>query len=205
MKVQEKNKEQQILEAAEVVFVERGFANAKTTEIAKRAGVTHAMLHYYFRTKDNLFEMVFQRKFDQFVSTLLVSFDQNLPFEERLKQAIGNHFDLIAANPRLPSFIFGEIVSNDERRGVVIQALRPKVYKMKERFTNELKEEIAKGSIRPIDPVDLVLDIISLNAFLFVVQPLINDLLHLDPEQQQELIQRRREHNVEVILASLKK
>ena len=54
--------EKAILQAAEKEFLTKGLASSKTTEIAKAAGVTHAMLHYYFRTKDNLFEQVFQEK-----------------------------------------------------------------------------------------------------------------------------------------------
>ena len=56
------NTEQAILQTAETEFLDKGFALAKTTEIAKQAGVTHAMLHYYYRTKEKLFERVFQEK-----------------------------------------------------------------------------------------------------------------------------------------------
>ena len=59
---EDKNTEQAILKAAEEEFLKKGYALSKTTDIAKQAGVTHAMLHYYFRTKENLFEKVFSQK-----------------------------------------------------------------------------------------------------------------------------------------------
>ena len=51
-----------ILQAAEKEFFEKGYSGAKTTAIAEAAGVTHAMLHYYFRTKDKLFEKIVSDK-----------------------------------------------------------------------------------------------------------------------------------------------
>ena len=62
MKEETSNTEQSILKAAEKEFLKKGFSGSKTTEIAKEAGVTHAMLHYYFRTKENLFNKVFEEK-----------------------------------------------------------------------------------------------------------------------------------------------
>ena len=70
MKEETSNTEQSILKAAEKEFLKKGFSGSKTTEIAKEAGVTHAMLHYYFRTKENLFNKVFEEKARQLADTL---------------------------------------------------------------------------------------------------------------------------------------
>ena len=81
------NTEQAILQAAETEFLDKGFALAKTTEIAKQAGVTHAMLHYYYRTKEKLFERVFQEKVDLMAHSLVATLDDGKPF---LKQMGGS-------------------------------------------------------------------------------------------------------------------
>ena len=95
-----RNKEQAILEAAEREFIAKGFAGARTTSIAEAAGVTHAMLHYYFRTKEQLFERILDEKMRLMGESVLAAFGQpGLPLAERLRDGIERHFDFIMANP----------------------------------------------------------------------------------------------------------
>ncbi len=204
MSTKGKNNEQLILEAAEVEFLEKGYANATTTEIAKRAGVTHAMLHYYFRTKDKLFTLVFERKLELFVSTILFSLDQNLPLLKKLRRSVEAHFDMVAENPRLPYFIFNEILTNEERKQSFVAMLQPKVARLLERVGAELREEARRGRLRPISPIDLLLDILSLNVFFFIAQPIVGGLLGQDERQRAALLRRRRRHNVHLIMEHLK-
>lgn len=200
-----KNNEQQILEAAEVEFLEKGYANAKTTQIAQRAGVTHAMLHYYFRTKENLFTVVFESKVELFVNTILFSFDRKLPFMKKLRRSIEQHFDLIAENPRLPYFIFNEILTSEERKQTFFAMLQPKVGRMLERVAKELNEEVAKGKIRAVAPLDLMLDILSLNAFLFIAQPIVSGLFGANEKLRVALLQHRKQHHVDLIMEQFRK
>ena len=84
-----RNKEQAILEAAEREFIAKGFAGARTTSIAEAAGVTHAMLHYYFRTKEQLFERILDEKMRLMGESVLAAFGQpGLPLAERLRDGI---------------------------------------------------------------------------------------------------------------------
>lgn len=204
MSTKGKNNEQQILEAAEEEFLEKGYANATTTEIARRAGVTHAMLHYYFRTKDNLFTMVFESKVELLVNTILFSFDQDLPFMDKLRRSIEMHFDMIAENPRLPYFIFNEILTNEERKQTFFSMLQPKAAQLLERIGQELREEVKSRRVRPITPIDLLLDILSLNVFFFIVHPIVSGLLGQDERQHTILLQQRKQHNVHLIMKHLK-
>lgn len=107
-----KNKEQLILEVAEREFFAKGFDGARTMTIAQEAGVTHAMLHYYFRTKEQLFERIISDKFE-LISQMVLSVLGNaqLPLVERLKEGISSHFDLVAANPLLPRFLITEMAA----------------------------------------------------------------------------------------------
>ena len=104
-----KDTESEILKAAEQEFMLKGFDGAKTTSIAHAAGVTHAMLHYYFRTKEQLFERILTEKVQLMSESVLAAFGQpGLPLLERLKDGVTCHFDFIAANPQLPRFIVNE-------------------------------------------------------------------------------------------------
>ena len=121
-----KTKEQAILAAAEQEFLAKGFDGARTTSIAAAAGVTHAMLHYYFRTKENIFERILDEKLRLMGESVLAAFgDPALPFLERIQEGLSRHFDFIAANPDLPRFIVNEVSSKPERYDMMRQKIQP--------------------------------------------------------------------------------
>lgn len=204
MTTKETNNEQLILEVAEREFLEKGFNNAKTTEIAKKAGVTHAMLHYYFRTKENLFDVIFHKKSEVIANTLIVSFNNDLPFLDRIKKGIEEHFDFIASNPLLPNFIFNEILNNEERKKRFVDIIKPKAFHVVETLKVEVDKEIKAGRIRNIEPYDLILNIISMNAFIFIASPALKGVLDLNKKQYELFLQRRKAMNVDLILSQLK-
>ncbi len=195
--------EQTILEAAEQEFLEKGFAGAKTTAIAKRAGVNHAMIHYYFRTKENLFTMVFQQKIRILAESFSQSFNHDLSFFDQLKLAIGTHFDFIAANPRLLFFVYGEIITNDRRKKMLVQSVFPKLKGIVKRLKDGIDVEVENGTIRFIRPTELLMNIIALNAITFLAMPLLQIIKRNDKEVE-KLLKQRRENNIQFIINGLK-
>ncbi len=195
--------EQSILQAAEQEFLDKGYALSKTTNIAKAAGVNHAMLHYYFRTKENLFNMVFQKKVTTLAGSFANIFEHDLPFFEKLKLGIETHFDVIAENPKLPFFIFNEILTNDERKKTFFRMLMPSAAGILRKLSAAIEEEVAKGTIHPVQPIDLLLNIVSLNVFIFAASPLIAELSGNNEEQYQAFLQQRKKNNVELVLNQL--
>ena len=102
--------EQRLLQAAEREFFEKGFAGARTTSIAESAGVTHAMLHYYFRTKVKLFEKIISNKMSSLGELMLNSLTHSdLPLFEKIRTIINRHLDFISENPALPLFFIREV------------------------------------------------------------------------------------------------
>ncbi len=198
------NTEQQILEAAETLFLEKGFALTSTTEIAKVVGCNQALVHYYFRTKDQLFDSIFERKVYLFMSAFLEIDSEKLSFEERLKRKVEAHYDILSANPKLPFLFVNELTTNPER----IKTVREKIGNTSQsvffRLKAELEEEIQKGNIRPMNPIDLLLTIIALNATLFIVSPMIKVIVNISDEDLQQVIAHRKQENVKIILNSLK-
>jgi AcrR family transcriptional regulator len=202
----ERNNEQLILEAAEMEFLEKGFKNAATTAIAKRAGVTHAMLHYYFRTKENLFQKVFQEKAVLLGNSFYQQLSGDLPFEDVIRKFIEFHFNFVRENPKLLIFVFNEAVVNKNNRHFLLEQMRPKVLNVLNRFEKLLSEEVAKGSIRPVKAFDLLVNIASLNVFTFVTLPVIEDLTpdSKDAGYLENLINERKENVVQFVLNALK-
>jgi len=198
------NTEQIIKKAAEDEFLSKGYAGAKTTEIAKRAGVNHAMLHYYFRTKENLFNIVFQEKIQVLANSFADTFDSDLPFFDRIRLGIEAHFDIMAQNPRLPFFIYSEIISNEERKEMFIQKLYPNISRILVDLQKGLEIEVKKGNARPVNSIDILLNIVSLNVFAFLAEPLLSVVSQKNNIDFNELLKLRKENNVQVILNSLR-
>lgn len=196
--------EQLILKAAEREFMLKGYAGARTSSIAEAAGVTHAMMHYYFRTKDKLFEKILAEKMSLVREIMLGSLgDDSLPLFERLSTAIGRHFDFLAANPELPRFMVVEVFGNEERVAVVIDMLRNHTPHVVASLQRQIDECAARGECRRVDAVMLLLDIVSLNIFCFMATPMINPLLG-DIMKADDFAERRKKENIETIMRKLR-
>lgn len=193
-----------IVEAAEEEFLEKGYAQSKTTDIARKAGVTHAMLHYYFGTKEKLFNKVFESKVHMMSQSLLPIVDRDIPFAEKIKIAVETHFDFIAANPRLPRFILTEMEASAERRDICKKAFLPSFRLIAEKLARAIELEVKAGNIAPIRPLDLIQDVVALNLFPFVSRTMVkfmNDTLN----GGEDFLARRKAENVEVILRRIQK
>ena len=183
------NSEQAILKAAEEEFLECGYDGARTTSIAERAGVTHSMLHYFFRTKEQLFERILLDKFSLVAESVLLIFgDTSMPLRERLEKGISQYFDFIAANPGLPRFMVNEI---DNVETIIEGQLLPRLMTK----AMELQKEL------DIDVRHLLLEVLSLNIFPFLGMPLVEKAF--GDIAREELYERIKQENITVILKRL--
>ncbi len=203
-KKKDETTEQRILDAAERLFLEKGFAMTSTTEIAREAGCNHALLHYYFRTKERLFEQIFEKKIILFAG---VFHGPDLPgesFEDKLRRKISAHFDILIQNPKLPMLILTDMTNSKERIALAKEALGHFPEMLLSNLDKELKIEIEKGSIRPITAQDLLMNILSLNIFAFVSMPLFTMILEVREEDKKVFLEHRKEVIINTIINSLK-
>ena len=206
MKDEKTNRQEAILRAAEAEFLTKGYAGAKTVAIARRAGVTHAMLHYYYGTKERLFHEVFEAKLQLMGHALLQAFmKSHLPFMQRIEEGLRSHFDFLAANPGLPGFLLHEISAADSER---MNRVRQPMFRLMQTVVGHLQPEVdelvRKGEIAPITCEDLIIDMVSLNVFYFVAGSLIDPFFVADSTQRAAFLERRKEENVRVIRQRLK-
>ncbi|HCB63228.1 MAG: hypothetical protein A2W93_11345 [Bacteroidetes bacterium GWF2_43_63] len=200
----EQNMEKTILEAAEKLFLEKGFAMVSTTQIAKAAGCNQALVHYYYRTKDRLFEAIFADKLKTFFSVIFQTHDESLTFEEKLKKYIGAHFDMLMANPKLPFLVVNELTTNPSRIDSLKEMLGPTINHAYEPFQKELDVEIEAGRVRPISIPDIIYSMVALNVMVFIGTPIMKKILFLDESHFNYMLQYRKEENIRIILSSLK-
>lgn len=169
------NTEQAILHAAEQEFMEHGHDGAKMMNIARRAGVTHAMLHYYFRTKDNLFDMVVRRKMEALIQNVVKAFtnqdDESLV--DRIIHGMQVHFDFISRERDLARFVISHIMYDEQRCTELFNFLKQSVKGLTDRLQREIDEKVAQGEFQPVRALDLLLDMVSLNVFPFIARPAV--------------------------------
>ena len=200
------SKEQQILAAAEQEFLTRGYDGARTTSIAQAAGVTHAMLHYYFRTKEQLFERIVDEKFEAISDSMFaIMGDPSLPIVERIKGGIAAHFDFVAENPLLPRFVINEIISRPER----YELLHKRIGNIIDNISNGLQSEIdhaaERGEMEKMDIKMLFISIMSLNIFTFVAYPFMQPIMGELMANREQFLAERKAENIETILRRIKK
>ena len=199
------SKEQQILEAAEREFLENGYDGARTTSIAKAAGVTHAMLHYYFRTKEQLFERFIDKKMSEVVPLLTHLFgNSDLPLVERIEKTISVHFDFVATNPDLPRFLINEILPYKERCDLFYSKVANFLY-----FFNNLQREVneaaARGEVEQFNVLLLFQSVLSLNIFPSLMINMIENLMSNNEQSMKEIFAQRKAENIELIMRRIKK
>lgn len=202
---QPQDTEAKILQAAESEFLTKGFAGARTTSIAQAAGVTHAMFHYYFRTKDKLFERILSEKIALMKELLLDTVaNSDMSLEDKIRNVIERHLDFVAANPNLPRFLVGEVFAYPERAKVLTEKIKQFAPRMIAELQRQIDEAAANGIFRKVDARMLIIDIVSLNIFSYMASPLINAVLDNCMEDSERFLAQRKKENFDTIMRKLK-
>ncbi len=165
--------EEKILAAAQRVFIRKGMDGARMQEIADEAGINKALLHYYFRNKQNLFEAIFEKVFQKIFPNIRMLIGSGKPIEEKLGRFTEHYIDILLEHPFLPTFILREINRDPEflaeqikTQGIEVKELMPM-----------LEKAMEEGKIRRMDPRDLVVNILGLSIFPFAAKPLLKIML----------------------------
>ena len=203
---EKQSKEQLILAAAEQEFLTKGYDGARTTSIAQAAGVTHAMLHYYFRTKEQLFERIVDEKFEAISDSMFaIMGDPSLPIIERIKGGIAAHFDFVAENPLLPRFVINEIISRPERYELLHKRIGDIIDNISNGLQSEIDHAAERGEMEKIDIKMLFISIMSLNIFTFLAYPFMEPIMGELMADREQFLAARKAENIETILRRIKK
>ncbi len=199
-KIKKDNTEEKILEAAKTVFIKKGMDGARMQEIANEAGINKALLHYYFRSKQKLFEAIFTNLFKQIFPNIIKLMTSEEPIEKKLKEFIENYIDILTNNPRLPAFILREINRGVDFFGQIFrsQSINPNIiFAM---FENEME----KGNIVRMNPRDIMLNILSMCLFPFAAKPLMQLMLfENDSEAYTQFMEERKASVTKFVLNAI--
>lgn len=169
--VKDSSTEERIIEAARRVFILKGMAGARMQEIADEAGINKALLHYYFRSKDKLYNHIVTELIERISSGISEMFEQEMTVKERLLTFVDVYIDALMENPYLPLFILNEINHSPDRFAALI---KEKIAGKLGIYIQQMLMETQKGMIRPIHPFHLILNVLGMIIFPFAAYPLLD-------------------------------
>jgi TetR/AcrR family transcriptional regulator len=193
--------EERILQAARKVFIREGLAGARMQDIADEAGINKAMLHYYFRSKDKLFETIFAEVAGRFLPQVNAILNSDLSLFQKIEAFCVEYLDNVAKNPFIPLFVINEM--NRQPKEFLKKLFRNDKPKF-EKFFIQLNDAIRKKQVRAIDPFDLLINTVSLCVFPFLAKPLFQLLSGANDSQFKALIEERKRTVPALIINSIK-
>ena len=177
-----KSTEEKIKIAAEKLFMEKGFSGTRTRDIAEAANINLALLNYYYRSKENLFNMIIMEKLDKFINLMIeILNDKSTSFAEKIDLMVNRYSDLIINDPQLPLFLMGQVQQNPDF--------------FMEKFNVKAKiQDTTFGFENKESEIMLILDIISLIFYPFIVRSAFESLFGLSHEKYNALLNTRRQY-----------
>ncbi|MCX6234733.1 MAG: helix-turn-helix domain containing protein [Bacteroidetes bacterium] len=174
--IERRNTEKLILEAARKVFIRKGYAGSTLQEIAIEAGINKALLHYYFRSKDRLFDAIFREAFIRFIPRAgeIIFSDEDFP--KKIEAFVHFYLNMLNENPHIPQFIIHELNVNPEHVIILLKELGLAYDGM----IDLIEDEIIKGNIRPISPHHFLVNLFSMCVFPFVARQILQKTILTD-------------------------
>lgn len=199
----DKQTEEKIFEAATDVFVEKGMDGARMQDIATHAGINKALLHYYFRTKDQLFNKVFEKIAGRMFSKFAPVFDENIPLEEKIRFFFCAHISFMKDNPRLPGFILNEINRNPTRIKKLLSTIEfGKIWTI---LLQQHKDELYKYNITQENLPQIMTTIASMSVFPFAARGILEGIFQNMGVDFDKYIEERKEFAAEFVIKAITK
>ena len=203
MTANDKQTEEIIFEAATTVFEEKGMDGARMQDIANKAGINKALLHYYFRTKDHLFEAVFQKLAGKMFEKFAPVFREDLTLEEKIRFFYREHITFMQENPRLPSFILNELNRNPSRIKKLLKNVDfRKLWLM---LAEQHKEELTKYNITEESVPQILTSIAAISVFPFAARAIIEGIFENLGVNFDNYIEERKEFAAEFVIRAITK
>ena len=193
--------ESSILDAAKRIFQHKGMAGARMQEIADEAGINKALLHYYFRSKQLLFEAVFKKAFSMLAPQLNEVMNSDTSICEKIKNFSSNYISFVIKHPYLPNFIIQELNRNPE---FVEKIITEKHFPNINKFRKQINDKVTEGVIRPIKAEQLFINIMALNIFPFIAAPLLKGFMNANDKDYLQLMEERKVEVADFIINAIK-
>ncbi|TCD47418.1 TetR/AcrR family transcriptional regulator [Chlorobium sp. N1] len=185
----ENETEYRILRSAEEVFYRHGYDGAKMQDIADGASINKALLHYYFRSKERLFDAVFSAAVERLVPPLFLTLGSEKPLTQKIREFVDTYFDTVLEHPFLPGFVVHEMHRNPDRFRKTIAS--GNLLDL-EGLQAALDEGTSRGEFRQTDAMQFLLNLLSLSAFPFIAARAMQAISALGEEEYRRTLDERR-------------
>lgn len=193
--------EVKIIAAAKKIFMQHGMTGARMQQIADEAGINKALLHYYFRSKDRLFFIVFKEALKELIPNLLRAFESEGDVFDRIKRFIYAYLELLDINPYIPGFVLHELNHRPGELTAMLYEINPDITTVIE----DVQREIDNGTIRAESATHLFINIISLCVFPIVAKPMVTGFLLKEKDiAYEQFIEQRKSAVVNFVINSIK-
>jgi TetR/AcrR family transcriptional regulator len=190
--------EDHIKQTARNIFFSKGRLDAKTQEIADEAGVNRALLHYYFRTREKLFDTVLQEAMQEAFQKTFKIMSSELHFEEKVEAMVANIIDRIIEYPYMESFIVSEMIKKPESVSMMPRADRNN--EVRNKFIKELEEYLKTNGMPQITPQHFIVNLMSMCAYPAISKPFLKHIFEYDDSQYQKFLLERKKVITNLIL-----
>lgn len=194
--------ERKILQAASDIFLQKGRDGARMQEIAERAGINKALLHYYFRSKEKLYQTVRNFTLRRFMENLLEAIEDTHDFHVFLRNFINNYIDYLAENEQVLRFMLWELQEGGQQIVQLMQATFREHGFTQPPFIPVIRTAIARGQIRRVDPVQFIISVIGMCVYPFIARSILENIFDIDI-QDKKFLQRRKKEIYELTYSSL--
>ena len=201
--VSDTSTEEKILSAAREIFFQKGFFGARMQDIADEAGINKALLHYYFRSKEKLFETIFREAFEKLVPRLIEVFSSELSFFDKVRAFCEAYVTMAMENPFIPIFILNEMHRNPEGFEKTFGDIPKKVPHTL--LKSVIKKAVDDGLIREIDPPQLIMNMLSLCMFPTISRPMFQLVMNMSDTQFKKMSELRKTEVADFIIQAIKK
>jgi len=184
--------EEKIKSAARTIFTQKGYAATRTRDIAEEAGINLALLNYYFRSKEKLFDIIMLESMQDFIHSITGVFnDETTSLKEKIQNMVNHYLDMLTNQPNLPLFVLSELRDNP---GDLISKLHLKENLVQSHFLKQIQQAIQEGRIPPIHPLHFIMNLMGMIVFPFVASPILKSIGELDQSAFLELMQQRKKY-----------
>lgn len=201
--------EAKILDAARRVFTRQGTSGARVQDIAAEAGVNQALIHYYFGSKDALAERVFLESAQMLVKAFAPRMRPGMTLEQLITEFVTGYIDAVRTAPFIPGYVLTEANQHPERLETLMRTALGHVPKevagmMLPLVERLVADEVAAGRLRPMSPMQLLVNVLALTVFPFVARPVLGAAFGFDDARFQKFLDERRETLPAFILNALR-
>jgi len=182
--------QEKIKVAAKKIFLRKGYAATRTRDIAEEAGLNLALLNYYFRSKEKLFDIIMFENLQHFIEGIKgILNGRETTIEQKVEAVVENYIDLLKQQPDLPLFVLHELGSHPKK---LISKIDREKFINRSYFMQQVRTAVKEGKITPVNPLHFLMNIIGLTIFPFVASPIFQNIGGLKQQEFNALMDERK-------------